>query len=397
MNDPLQTPETIPGSALYLAGLGLLLAAVLSVVPLVLERDPVGFVAPDSRLVSAGAKAAVVLALGLVLVLCIGADRRREPRPVLLNLVLAGLAGAMTAWHWYAVDVVYNDPASFWYQPGHYLDVLSHRGDAPHPYRPLPYGFIRSLERLTGDFTFARLAYRWLFTFWFLWASHRFARLFHSAGRALVVPAVLVLLYPLSLYHYAGQPTDPISHALFVLALLYTVQDRWVLLAVSLFLGVLAKETVVLMVLGYGGCYWRQGWPALVRTAGLGMVCMAAFLAVRLPLGWQPGNESTNGLPGLMIGTNLGFGEPVAYTSAPLSMNYLQPLLFVGSFVPFIVWNWRRLDGRLKVMFLTLTPLLLFANLCFGWMYEARNYMPLVPLLATLALPPSGLARRAAP
>ena len=35
---------------------------------------------------------------------------------------------------------------------------------------------------------------------------------------------------------------------------------------------------------------------------------------------------------------------------------------------------------------LTVVPLLLLSNLCFGWMYESRNYMPLVPLLATTAV-----------
>jgi hypothetical protein len=33
----------------------------------------------------------------------------------------------------------------------------------------------------------------------------------------------------------------------------------------------------------------------------------------------------------------------------------------------------------------TLVQLLIVSNVCFGWMYESRNYMPLVPLLATMA------------
>jgi hypothetical protein len=38
-------------------------------------------------------------------------------------------------------------------------------------------------------------------------------------------------------------------------------------------------------------------------------------------------------------------------------------------------------------MFLVLMPLLLASNLCFGWLYESRNYVPLLPLLTALALP----------
>jgi hypothetical protein len=44
-------------------------------------------------------------------------------------------------------------------------------------------------------------------------------------------------------------------------------------------------------------------------------------------------------------------------------------------------------------LFLTLVPLVLASNLCFGWMYESRNYLPLVPLLATMALEAKGQAR----
>ena len=47
----------------------------------------------------------------------------------------------------------------------------------------------------------------------------------------------------------------------------------------------------------------------------------------------------------------------------------------------------RRVEPRLRTACVTLTPLLLLSNVCFGWMYESRNYMPLVPLLAVAALP----------
>ena len=104
------------------------------------------------------------------------------------------------------------------------------------------------------------------------------------------------------------------------------------------------------------------------------------------PIGWRPGNQEINGLSGLNIGTNLGFGERVAWTSVTLWENYLHPAVFVLPFVPFLVWGWRRIDGRLKVICLTLTPLVLLSNLCFGWMYESRNYVPLLPLQATMVL-----------
>jgi hypothetical protein len=289
----------------------------------------------------------------------------------------------MTGWHWY-----WRDSHEFFagWQQRMYLNILNHRQDAPHQFRPLPYGFARSLEHVTGDWTFACAAYRWCFTYWFVWGCYRFARIWLSYGLALVTLLPVALLYPLSVWYYWGQLTDPLSHALFVLALIWAARDRTALLAASLALGVLAKETVVLVVPAYWACYWRGGWRPLLKAAALGAVCVAAFLAARLPYGWYPGYEKINGTERLMVLDNLGIGEPQYSSAAPLWQHYLQPALFVLPFVPFIARGWRRLDFRLKAMCLVLTPLVLLSNLCFGWLYESRNYMPLLPPLATAAL-----------
>jgi hypothetical protein len=335
--------------------------------------------------------------MGLVLlgfVVCIAVrawlDRHEGAWAMLLVVVFAAVAGMLTWLHWYEVDSYFF--VREW-QEQLYLDILNHARDAegqyrtPHQFRSLPYGFTRALEVVSGDWFFSCVTYRWFFTFWFLWFSYRFARLFHGPTWAFLVVLPVVLLYPLSVEYYWGQLTDPLSHALFVLALIYVVQDRWGLLLLALMLGVIAKETVVLVVPAYLACYGRQGWRAWTRTMLLGLGCIIAFLAVRLPLGWRPGNSDMNGLDGLMIGTNLGIGVPLAKGQAPLYENYLQPLWFVGVFLPAIAWRWRTIPRVLKALCLTLTPLLLLSNLCFGWMYESRNYMPLVPLLATMALP----------
>jgi hypothetical protein len=236
------------------------------------------------------------------------------------------------------------------------------------------------------------VAYRWFFTTWFLWACYRLARLYHPPGVALAVLAPVVLLYPLSVLYYWGQLTDPLSHALFVLALVYLLEDRPGPLALALALGVAAKETVVLVVPVYLACYWRRGVKAWAITALLGLAATAAFLVIR-STDWRPGYQGINGA-GLMITTNLGVGPQLYTRAAPLWANYAHPLLFVGPFLPPLFWRWRLIDPRLRTACVTLTPLLLLSNLCFGWMYESRNYLPLVPLLATAALPtrPGGAA-----
>jgi hypothetical protein len=408
----------------YLGWLGLFLVAVLSIAPLVViaaaqslrDEPAVGFLEPSSSpLVAWGSKASIIVLMGLAIGLRTWADREDEPRPVLLCLFLVGLAGGMVAFHWWRVD--------YWceaWQRDLYLKILNldPKAGAPHMYRALPYGFVRLLEWVTGDWWFACVAYRWFFSFWFAWGCYRFARLFLSPWPAFVALLQLPVFYPLSVLYYCGQLTDPLSHALFVLALIYVVQDRWMALAVALALGVLAKETVVIVVPAYWACTWRQGWWALLRTTGLGLACVIAFFAARLPLGWQLSHDSINGTQAWMIGSNLGIdykqlglphdylgdlgidykklGLSIEYTSTvSIDQNYIQPWIFVAPFLPFIALNWRQTDRRLKALLLTLTPLLLASNLCFGWMYESRNYMPLLPLLATMAV--SAVARRPGP
>jgi hypothetical protein len=363
---------------------GLLLVAALSLPPLLPGRPEAGPVEPYAfPILGWVSKVVVVAAMFVAIRLATWAAGGEDRSAVWLEMPLVVLAGLMTAWHWYWRDSV--DSLADW-QRQMYFDILRGAREAPHQFRALPYGFARALELVTGDWAFACVAYRWFFTYWFVWGCYRFARLWHPAALALLSLVPVGVLYPLSVWYYWGQLTDPLSHALFVFAFIWTVRDRTALLAASLALGVLAKETVVLMVPVYWLCYWRGGlWP-LLKAAGLGVACVAAFLAARLPYGWYPGYEKINGTERLMVLDNLGIGDPYYRPAASVFECYLHPALFVLPFVPFIAWGWQRIDYRLRVMCLTLTPLLLASNLCFGWMYESRNYMPLLPLLGTAAL-----------
>jgi hypothetical protein len=373
-----------PHRALTAASFALLAALTLG--PLLLEPRPVAILPPYASVIATVLGMALVLLLmGLALIVRIRLDRPGEPHATRNVLLFAVLAGLMTLAHWVEVD---SRPYPHEWQTNSYVQILNREYEAPHNYRPLPYGFARLVERITHDWTFACVSYRWFFTFWFVSASYRLARLYLTPNRALLTLVPLAVLYPLSVLYYWGQLTDPLSHTLFVQAFIYLLEDRPLALAAALALGVAAKETAVIVAPAYLACYRRRGWRAWLVTAFLGAACVAAFLAMRLPLGWRPGYDNINGTSGLMIGTNLGFGEPIATSTVPLSENYLHPLLFVGMFVPPLAWRWRRIDPRLRALCLTVAPLLLLSNVCFGWLYESRNYMPLVPLLATMSVPP---------
>jgi hypothetical protein len=358
--------------------------AILCIAPFFLESAPVEFLPPYAELWQTVAACGGVLS---VMLLVIGIrtwlDRATQRQAIILNLLFIALAIGLAATHREIVDDI---PAKAQWQRDLYLKLFANDYDPPHQYRPLPYGFVRALERVTHDWSFSCLAYRWFFTYWFLWGWYRLARMVHDSSHALLTLAVIIPLYPLSIIHYWGQLADPLSHALMVLSMLFVLENRPVALAAALFLGVLAKETAVIIVPAYFAGHWRAGWKALATTAALSLVGIAAFLAARLPLGWPTGDRFINGA-GLMIGTNLGIGKPIASTSVGLRESYLHPLVFVGIFLPFIAWNWRDSDRRLRLLFLIVTPLLLLSNIAFGWMYESRNYVPLLPLLTTLALP----------
>jgi hypothetical protein len=306
------------------------------------------------------------------------------------------LAALLTAIHYLIVDRQTLDPGRFSFvldwQRGNYLAVLSGTragpgiSYVPHVYRPLPYGFTRTIELLTRDWRFACLAYRFFFTYWVLWAMHRFGKIFLPSDRAGWIIVVYAVLYPLSIRYYIGQLTDPLSHFLFVLAMIWIVENRVAELAAAIALGVLAKETALLLVVAYWACYSLQGGVAWRRTAVLGLAGVATYIAIRLEVGWAPDLRSINSNTVLMIRSNLGLPGHQYKSMAPLWQNYLNPLLFVFVWLVPAMMKWRAIDAKLRAMAIVLVPLMLGVNLCFGWLYESRNYVPLLPLLVTMAL-----------
>lgn len=327
-----------------LGGLGLLAVAVISLAPLLFEplpREPVA--AYTSAALSYVAKFVTLLVLSCAISVQALLERCRKS-----IYLLCALAAAMTLVHFVMVDRQRKDAA---WQSELYFDILNHHRDAeddqyraPHQFRPLPYGFARSLELITGDRIFASWVYRWFFLYWFVWATYQFARLYLAPFRAALTVVPLALLYPFAIAFYMGQLTDPMSHALFIVSLLCVIQGRLILLAASLALGIMAKETVVIVVPAY--CLYArykgvQPGRIILRALGLGVVCIAAFLATRMPLeGWSFNNQSMNGNEQSMVTSNLltpawaarvGLDPPLYRSTVPMSQNYLQPLLFVGS------------------------------------------------------------------
>jgi hypothetical protein len=370
-----------PGDVL--TALGLTALAGASLLPLLLEQPPVGFIPVrdglDRWIGDLSVAALLLLFIGWRYLVDVQLGEANAGR----SLTFLAAAAAMTACHWLMID---RQPIAEMWQRELYLELLNHASGPPHQYRLLPYGFVRFLEWFTHDWLFACLLYRWFFNYWLLWSWHRFACLVHSPARAALTLLPFLVLYPMSIACYLGQLTDPLSHTLFVLGFIYLLENRPIALAYALALGILTKETAALLIACWLVCQSSNLSRGLLVTIALVLVAALTFAAARLPFGWRPGAKEMNEV-GLMIQTNLGIGKPVATTGIPLFINYLHPLLFVVPFVPWIVRQWRTIDIRLRLLAVTLTPLLLMSNLCFGWLYESRNYVPLLPLLTTMALP----------
>lgn len=372
------TVETASSENDIKEGMALFLLAAVSLVPF-LGSAP-GWIPPfESPLAQWLVKALVVSGLFGLTFVAVGSQWQQ------LGLLWL-LAPLLAAWHWHWIDryAILEE-----WQRRVYLDTVPTTQEGlglsiPHCYRPLPFGFVRALELLTGDWTFSCVAYRTFFTWWFLWAWARFAGQFLSPKRAILSVLPILIYYPASTLHYYGQLTDPLSHFLFALALCYLVQDRYWLLLLATALGILAKETAVLIVPAYFFCNWRNG-SAWLKAALLGLTCIGVFAAARLPWGWRPGASLTD-VQGLMLGANLGIGKQAAWSTVPLWARYLHWTGFTIPFLLVITYSRWRMAPRLRILVLVLTPLILGCNLCFGWAYESRNYVPLLPVLSTAAL-----------
>src|SRR5262249_37498392 len=156
-------------------------------------------------------------------------------------------------------------------------------------------------------------------------------RHFRSRQLSLMALAAYPVLYPFSIYYYGGQLTDPMSHALFALALCHVIEDQLILLALSVALGVLAKETALIIVVAYFVYHIERPVRALVRSSGPALAGIVAYLAARMPYGWRPGSDSINGTP-LNLRWNLGIRPMPVLMESIIHQLWIQPLLFIGIF-----------------------------------------------------------------
>jgi hypothetical protein len=185
---------------------------------------------------------------------------------------------------------------------------------------------------------------------------------------------------------------DPMSHAV-MLAALTCCQRRQFWQVFWLFvLGMFIKETMLLII----PCYYlmnietfrfrdsRVLWRlALLVVAGLGV-----FLACRIPFHFNYDFNTLNRTYELMVYSNLGLAQGQAQSTVSVFQRYLHPILFIFMWLPLIVWRWKLLPPSLCWTALYLAAAFYITNLCFGWNYESRNFVPalIVLLVCTIII-----------
>ena len=290
------------------------------------------------------------------------------------------LAALLTDLHFYTVDFFKMD-----WQIEQYNGVLLHNYLPPDQYRFLPQGTLWWMLLCNSNFVFSYLAYRFFFTFLVCQSIYTFARLYLAPRDAVIVVLFYAAFYPLSARYYYGNLLDPMSHAV-MLAALTCCQRRQFWQVFWLFvLGMFIKETMLLII----PCYYLMNSETfrfrdsrvLWRLALLAVTGLGVFLACRIPFHFNYDFKTLNRENELMVYSNLGFARGQAQSAVSVFQRYLHPILFIFMWLPLMVWRRKILPRSLFWTALYLAAAFYLTNLCFGWNYESRNFVPVLIFL----------------
>jgi hypothetical protein len=244
----------------------------------------------------------------------------------------------------------------------------------PHSYRFLPNAMVRWMEMAGAGFETGRDAYRLIFGMLLFWAIYRYARLYTGYLGSILALLLVAVIFPVSFENYTGQLTDPASHLSFVLSFIFLETGQFWFLLTAILLGSLAKETVLVMA-GYYVLFHRKERHYLGKATLLcGGSALFFFTARFAVLKGDIHYAQISGVTASHIATNFS----LAHIWLPLF------LLTVGGLLPFLKLGEKDTPRALKLQVMFLFPVLFVSSLVFSWLHEARNWMPLVFVLAVI-------------
>ena len=297
------------------------------------------------------------------------------------------LAALLTDLHYFTVDI---STSKMHWQFQQYNDILLHRDQPPDQYRFLPQGVLWWMILSNGDFGYSYFVYRLFSTFVLCQTIYWFARSYLAPRDAIIVVLLYSAFYPLSTRYYNGNLLDPMSHAVILAALTFCQRRQFGQFFWMFVLGMFIKETMLLII----PCYYLMNCDMFrlrdLRVVRHLLLLTAAgvivFLACRIPFHFHCDLQSLNRTHGLMIASNLGL--PGAWVQGLVSVFqlYLHPVLFIFMWLPLIIVKRKLLPSPLFWTALYLAATFYLVNLCFGWNYESRNFVPVLIFLLVCTL-----------
>lgn len=302
-----------------------------------------------------------------------------------LFILLAALSPFLVYVHYIYVDSasdIFAYQSNLSWQMTTHANVMNLDPEAiPNTFRFLPNSLVRIIEFFTGDFIYARTLYWLTAMFFLLFSIYYYARIHCNHEKALLTVLFYAIVFPISIRYYAGQLTDPLSHLSFVLSFIFLELNLFLYFAVALFVGILAKESIVVMAV-YFLIFRRKEKKWLPKTFFLFVVSAAIVLCIRL---WIVRGAQTPFNDFFVLG-NLS-GKWMFYLSANFGgyNKWAGQMLFTaGIFIPFLILAWKSAARNVRNLAVFLLPLLLLSNMTFGWLWETRNLIPAVIPMALI-------------
>ena len=232
---------------------------------------------------------------------------------------------------------------------------------------------------------FRTVAYRFFFTFLLCQAIYKFARLYLGALQGVIVVLIYASFYRLSTRYYYGNLCDPTSHAVMLTALIFCQRREFGAVLCLIMMGTFIKETMLVIA----PCWLlldhdtppQRNYRDMLRVTVLVLAGIGVFLVCRLPFHFHYDFRSLNRTTELMVWSNLGFARAQHSSMVSVFQRYLHPVLFLFMWLPLIVWKRALLPPWLFRTALYVAAALYLTNLCFGWNYESRNFVPGLVLL----------------
>jgi hypothetical protein len=246
-------------------------------------------------------------------------------------------------------------------------------GATPHSYRFLPNCIVAFLQWLSGSFEVARITYRLLANGLFFAMVYRYARIYVAPVYSIACILVIAFCYPVTILRYAGQFTDPASYLSFAACLYCLAAGREAGVQCTLFVGVLAKESIVAAAL----CRAFYGKNRLKSTFITGIYFLAAIAIV---LGIR---RYVNGAP-----IPFKFRSISGTGSDQLLNNLLEwhewwamYAVTLGALIPGAIAGWKLMDKSFRATCVVIAAATLGSNIAISLFWEERNIVPLfIPL-----------------